>query len=94
MIRAGHQHHHLSFANKTQETGVWWQVGVFIVHGLWVLLATMGMKKETTYVDTEERQDTALDTGLKPDTPGLSVPGINGNMKEIGRCTQGSPCSF
>lgn len=92
--RAGHQHHHLSFANKIQETGVWWHAGDLTVYGLWDSPATVGMKKETMYVDTEECLDTVLDTGLKPDVPGLSIPGINGNIKESGRCMQGSPCSF
>lgn len=93
--RAGHQHHHLSFANKTQETGVCWQTpGVLIVHGLWDLPATVGMKKETTFVDTEECLGTVLDTGLKPDIPGLSMTGISGNIKESGRCLQSFPCSF
>lgn len=34
--------------------GVWWQVGGLIAHGVWDLQATVGMKKETTHVDTEE----------------------------------------
>lgn len=60
-------------------------------YGLWDLPATVRMKKETTYVDTEKCLDTILDTGLKPDTPGLSMPGVNGNVKEFGTCVQGSP---
>lgn len=93
--RAGH-HHHLSFANKTQGMGggVWWQVGGLIAHGVWDLPATVGMEKETTHADTEERLDTVLGTGLKPDIPGLSMLGVNGNVKGSRRCMQGSPCRF
>lgn len=74
--------------------GVWWQVGGLIAHGVWDLPATVGMEKETTHADTEERLDTVLGTGLKPDIPGLSMLGVNGNVKGSRRCMQGSPCRF
>lgn len=54
------------------------------------LPATVGMKKETMCVATEECLDALLDTGLKPDIPGLSMSQVNGNVKGSGKCMQGS----